>query len=890
MSLTQMLCRTGKRMCSNPHPLVSCIMPTADRRRFVPAAIRNFQAQDYPNRELIILDDGHDSIADLVPQDERIRYIRKTPKQALGSKRNECIRACRGDLIMHWDDDDWSAPHRITYQAEALLREKAELCGLRQMLFHDVKSGETWLYQYPKHQRLWLAGGSLLYTRDFWQRSPFPNLQVGEDTRFVWSQRDPRLVVLPDYQFYVAMIHTANTSPKLCTGPYWSRWPDDLRRIMGDNLPQYGPDTASFSVVILSSQAENLVPCVRAILQNEPNLAPSDIVVVDDGARAFAEALLPPIQWVPGVKPFVFARNANLGIGAAKKDTILLNDDARLITLCGFSLLASEMKRHPEVGVCSAGIRGAVVNPRQIASRTPHFRYEDSAIAFVCVFLPWRSYVMVGALDEQFVGYGFEDNDYCARTLASGQKIGVWDGCVVDHSGELPSTFRTRPDINQQFQENRRYYQNKWGKRMHSFPAVNAGSRPPDQVATEVLWAEQIAPEWLHDFAKDWLLDAGVASPEQDGGWTLHKTPDLSPGSERGLASKTVHSNVALSFDVRLQKGTLFLAKICLQDAGNQSSNSYHIYFEPGQCYFACHHHVLGRLNLREDQWTRLTFAIHQGRVGVHVDGNLRCVVQDNTLTHGHCFLGIKGGTAHLRNIHVAESTSADVGGQSRELPSYSVMYERPTWNAPTVSVITTVYNRVEALERCLHSVNKLRYPHWEQVIVADAPDGTTLNRLKRVVENYDRSASRRTFATLQDRSNNWGITPGAIGLHLIRGKYVCFLSDDNCYLPDHFDPLVSALESTPTIGFVYSSCLYAGFLMLRCSTPQPGGIDLGQPLFRRELFDRFLNGGLPFREYAWDWHMIHHFLKNGVQFKHIDKPTFVFRSEKYPKLRVASR
>ena len=865
-------------------------MPTADRRRFVPPAIHNFQAQDYPNKELIILDDGKDSVADLVPNDPRIRYIRTQQKQTLGVKRNECVKASRGSLIMHWDDDDWSAPHRMRYQVESLLREGAELCGLRQMLFHDLKSGDTWLYNYPPTLRLWLAGGSLLYTRDFWQHAPFPNLQVGEDTRFVWSQRNPRLVVLPDYQFYVAMIHPDNTSPKPCSGPYWSRWPEDIKRIMGSDLGEYHPDAASFCVVILSSRAENLVPCVRSILQNEPRLASSNILVVDDGARALAEALLPPVQWLSGVKPFVFARNANLGISAAKKDVILLNDDARLITPSGFSLFAAEMKRHPEVGACSAGIRGAVVNPRQIASTTPHFRYEDSAIAFVCVFLPWRSYTSIGALDERFVGYGFEDNDYCSRALALGQKIGVWDGCVVDHSGELPSTFRTRPDLSQLFEENRRRYHDKWGKRMPNSPCVDSSCSSSDHVPAAVHLAEKVIPEWCHDFAKDWLIHSDVANSEGDGTWTLRKSADLAPGSELGLINKNVHSNLVLSFDVCLQKDALFLAKICLQDPANQASNSYHVWFERGQCYFARHHHVLGHLNLRENEWTNVKVAVHQGRVAVHVDATVRCVTQDNTLTQGHCFLGIKGGTAHLRNIKTAESSRADVGGQPQELPPYSVLYDRPTWNAPTVSVITTVYNRVESLERCLNSVNRLRSSHWEQVVVADAPDDATLSQLKLVVEKYDRSASRRTFATLHNRSNNWGITPAAIGLQLIRGKYVCFLSDDNCYLPDHFDPLVSVLESAPKVGFVYSSCLYAGYLTLRCPTPQPGGIDLGQPLFRRELFDRFLNGTLPFREYAWDWHMIQQFLKSGVQWQHIDKPTFVFRSEKYPKLRVTSR
>jgi hypothetical protein len=113
----------------------------------------------------------------------------------------------------------------------------------------------------------------------------------------------------------------------------------------------------------------------------------------------------------------------------------------------------------------------------------------------------------------------------------------------------------------------------------------------------------------------------------------------------------------------------------------------------------------------------------------------------------------------------------------------------------------------------------------------------------------------------------------------------VCFLSDDNCYLPDHLDPLAATLETEPGLGFVYSSCLYDGRLTLKWSPPRPGRIDLGQPLFRRELFDWYLNGTLPFREHSWDWQMIDHFMRNGVRWKHINKPTFVFRSEKYPDL-----
>src|SRR6185369_14403096 len=212
-------------------PLVSCVMPTADRRRFVPQAIRYFQAQDYPNRELIIVDDGKESVADLIPADPSIRYLRLTGKRSLGAKRNECVEAARGDLIMHWDGDDWMAAHRISYQLEALLREEAEVCGLERMLFYHIDKDEVWLYQYPDRHCPWLAGGSLLYTREFWRRSPFPNIQVASDTRFVWDRPMKRRVALSDYQFYVAMIHGANTSPKVFTSPYWARSDADLKSL-----------------------------------------------------------------------------------------------------------------------------------------------------------------------------------------------------------------------------------------------------------------------------------------------------------------------------------------------------------------------------------------------------------------------------------------------------------------------------------------------------------------------------------------------------------------------------------------------------------------------------------------------------------------------------------
>lgn len=220
-------------------PLISCIMPTYNRRHFVPKAIEYFLRQDYPEKELVILDDGEDSIADLIPADPRIRYFRETQRRTTGAKRNWLCNHVNGEIIAHWDDDDWHAPNRLSCQITKLIETGSEVCGLSQMLFYEPTSGITWLYRYLDRSRPWLAGGSLLYTYGFWQRTPFPDIQIGEDTRFLWSRELKHLAIPSDYRFYVAMIHSANTSPKHCRGTYWSKWPEDLNSVMGEDLKFY---------------------------------------------------------------------------------------------------------------------------------------------------------------------------------------------------------------------------------------------------------------------------------------------------------------------------------------------------------------------------------------------------------------------------------------------------------------------------------------------------------------------------------------------------------------------------------------------------------------------------------------------------------------------------
>src|SRR6266571_5633451 len=204
-------------------PLVSCIMPTRNRLLFVDQAIWYFLRQDYPQRELIIVDDGEESVSDLVPLDRRIRYVRLEKRMPLGAKRNLACEMSQGELIAHWDDDDWMAPHRLSVQVSQLLASGADACGVRDVLYYRIMAGDAWLYHYPDHQRPWVAGGTLLYRRATWDEHRFPETNVGEDSAFIFQLPPDRIHVIADSSFYIALIHPRNTGSKNMTDRRWER-------------------------------------------------------------------------------------------------------------------------------------------------------------------------------------------------------------------------------------------------------------------------------------------------------------------------------------------------------------------------------------------------------------------------------------------------------------------------------------------------------------------------------------------------------------------------------------------------------------------------------------------------------------------------------------------
>jgi GT2 family glycosyltransferase len=225
----------------------------------------------------------------------------------------------------------------------------------------------------------------------------------------------------------------------------------------------------NLSVIIPSKTfMPNLLGCVNSIHEHEDS---AKLIVIDDGLEASgyrpqsadyeSGSCIDGASVLPGKKPFVFSRNVNLGIMAAgDDDVIVMNDDALLETPRGLTLMQREAYKHSQYGIVASTCNN-VGNLNQHPLHTGEIRGESRMVCFVCVLILRSTINAIGLLDENYVDYGCEDDDYCLRARAAGLRIGVFDGCFVEH-GAVKSTYR---DIENRgdFRPNLRRFIAKWG-------------------------------------------------------------------------------------------------------------------------------------------------------------------------------------------------------------------------------------------------------------------------------------------------------------------------------------------------------------------------------------------------------------------------------------------
>ncbi|HCY38039.1 MAG: hypothetical protein DKM50_11050 [Candidatus Margulisiibacteriota bacterium] len=121
-------------------PFVSVLVPTCDRRIFIPQLLHCYYSQTYPQdrMELIIADDGQDPIHDLVEGKPGIKYLRLNEKITIGSKRNYLNDNANGDILVCMDDDDYYPPVRVAHAVEKLTNSDKLIAASSEMLIYFI--------------------------------------------------------------------------------------------------------------------------------------------------------------------------------------------------------------------------------------------------------------------------------------------------------------------------------------------------------------------------------------------------------------------------------------------------------------------------------------------------------------------------------------------------------------------------------------------------------------------------------------------------------------------------------------------------------------------------------------------------------------------------------
>lgn len=115
----------------------------------------------------------------------------------------------------------------------------------------------------------------------------------------------------------------------------------------------------------------------------------------------------------------------------------------------------------------------------------------------------------------------------------------------------------------------------------------------------------------------------------------------------------------------------------------------------------------------------------------------------------------------------------------------------------PLISIILPTHNRAELLPLALNSLLGQSYANWEVVVVDDGSTDDTLAVIKSIPD------PRIKYHYQENRQLNGARNTG---ISLAKGAFLGFLDDDDQFLPDHLELLVTAIMKDQFRSAIYRS------------------------------------------------------------------------------------
>lgn len=237
---------------------VSVIVPTYGRQHLFPLLYKCFINQSYNNCELLIFDDSTEP-SDFFSGLSKVKYFHSNSRLSIGEKRNFLVNKSEGDVIAHFDDDDFYSPDYLKFMLSHL--ENADFVNLTGWFVYAVKQKEFGYWQTDRASALHYVfqtsrpiglvkggppdetfslgyGFNYIYRKSVWLGTKFPDRNHGEDYEWV-KNFGPDVIkksTIDDRGLALHIIHSNNTSR--CFPQY--RVPSFLvGQIFGDSIFDY---------------------------------------------------------------------------------------------------------------------------------------------------------------------------------------------------------------------------------------------------------------------------------------------------------------------------------------------------------------------------------------------------------------------------------------------------------------------------------------------------------------------------------------------------------------------------------------------------------------------------------------------------------------------------
>ncbi len=223
--------------------LVSVITPTSERARYLQGTYALLQQQTHTDWEWLIYDT---SLRPSHFSDPRIVYIHDEAILSIGEKRNRLAERARGEIIVHFDDDDFYAPTYLQMMIDRL--RQVSFFTISSWFSYDTKSRQFYYWDTDDlsdkryilnaltGSRIWEIevgkvvenqkelvnnkgkkgyGFSFGYRRELFDPCRYPDLDFAEDRTFYEAVEAAHFPLLeaPDHKgIVVHVIHDTNTS------------------------------------------------------------------------------------------------------------------------------------------------------------------------------------------------------------------------------------------------------------------------------------------------------------------------------------------------------------------------------------------------------------------------------------------------------------------------------------------------------------------------------------------------------------------------------------------------------------------------------------------------------------------------------------------------------